>query len=289
MSRKTQMGSELKQPSLLGFVSKKATIDDANTSPSTFSSHKQFVQSVKSSASSVGTATATSKFKYVPVKRKSESLIEISDDSRSPIKFQSPKPKRTHRSDSDDDIFNDFNVNTSKQEEDDFELAKKLAAVYAKYDSPPKKQPTKATAVQLTPEDKFDLDKALNSNNAYVNAKKMLDDNLQQVQQNTRIPATKTGNGKFKFNTRTSSNRTNNTAATTVDAKPAASTNGIQTLSSVNGSSTQDTIGTLISAPMQSMAKPANIVGWSPAKEYPNTKAYEMPSMIHSTANTTLR
>lgn len=229
----------MKQPSMLGFVAKKSTVEK---SPSVFhsmrSSQRTLMengQSATSTPTAVGATSATSKakFKYVPVKRKSESFIEISDDSRSPSKFEKPASKRTHFIESDDDLF-DFDLNTVKvisppvqvDEVDD-----KIAAIYAKYDTPKKAQPLKTNPVQLTPEDRFDLDKALSLNDTYANAQKKLDQNLQQVQQTSRILTAKTGAGKFKFNKpRSALNTTNDAVVENVGAKLLTSTSEVQPL-----------------------------------------------------------
>lgn len=243
MSKKFFAGSDKKQPSLLGFVSKKSTIDATDKSPSVFGTSMRSQrlltengQSATSTPSTFGAATVTSKskFKYVPAKRKSESLIEISDDSRSPTKIEIQAPKRTHLIESDDEDLFDFDVKTAKvtsQPVDDDDVEKKLAAVYAKYDTPKKQQPVKTTAIQLTPEDKLNLDKALNMNDAYAKAQKKLDENLQQVQQSSRIITTKTGVGKFKFNRPSAAlNVTGGVSAESVSDKSLVPTSEVQSL-----------------------------------------------------------
>lgn len=206
MSKKLIVGSELKQPSMLGFVAKKTI---AEKSHSVFRPEKpsqrtltENCQSATSTPTAIFATSATSKtkFKYVPVKRKSESLIEISDDSRSPTRFENPASKRTHLIESDDDLF-DFDVNMVKVVTPAVKVVdvdKAFATMSTKYETP--KKPVKANAIQLTPEEKFDLDKALSLNDTYANAQKKLDENLQQVKENSRILTNKTGAGKFKFN-----------------------------------------------------------------------------------------
>lgn len=211
MSKKILTGSDSRQPSLLGFISKKAT-NPATVNSSSVSSFKKLTQialtengqSATSTPNALGSAVPSvkSKFKYVPVKRKNESLIEISDDSRSPSKFVNPAAKRTHLADSDDDLF-DFDINATKGasatvNHDDVE--QKLAAIYAKYDTPRKQQPITSNVVQLTPEDKLNLDMELRMNDTYTNAQKKLDEDLQKVQQSSQSLPIKTGIGKFKYN-----------------------------------------------------------------------------------------
>lgn len=230
MSKKLLATNDKRQPSLLGFVSKKSAFDDATKSPSVFGAFKPsqrlLTENGQSATSTPSTKTAVaapkSKFKYVPVKRKSESLIEISDDSRSPTKMESPASKRVHRLISDDDIF-DFDTETTKKSSpsvDDDDVEKRLAAIYAKYDTPKKQQPVTLSTVSLTPKDKLDLDKALSLNDAYVNAQKKLEENLQQVQQSTLASTTRTGVGKFKYNRpRASLNETGAAGADIVSAR----------------------------------------------------------------------
>lgn len=268
MSKKLLVGNEMKQPSLLGFVSKKSA---AEKSPSVFSgpkaSQRMLTENGQATTSTPltfrATATTTkSKFKYVPAKRKSESLIEISDDSRSPTKFENPPPKRTHLIESDDDLF-DFDVDTAKvagRSDADDDVEKKLKAIYAKYDTPKKQQPVKTGAIRLTPEDKLNLDKALSLNDTYTNAQKKLDENLQQMQQSSRLLTTKTGVGKFKFNRpRTSLNGTNDAVVENVGTKQLSSTGAAQPPKPLIMPVKRKPVATVTSNSLQSMPQ-ANIV-----------------------------
>lgn len=183
---------DTKQGSLLSFVSRLGDATKTNEtkshSPSAFKYNKP-----------------KEKSQTVSLKRKSSSFIEISDDdekSSSPIIYH-PIAKRSHTTDSDDDFFasNDRKeTNSVKKQNEELSEMSTINDIYAKYASPSPRK--KIERPHLTPDDKFDLDAALNSNDAYVNAMKKLDENLQQIQQSQKATAQvpKPSVGKFKFN-----------------------------------------------------------------------------------------
>lgn len=291
----------MRQPSLMGFVSKKSAIDKVAKSLSAMRSTQRMLTENGQSATSTPTATfgattTTSKFKFnVPVKRKSESLIEISDDSRSPTKFENIEPasKRTHMIDSDCSPVTEKGASSFKSAE--------IKALYAKYDSPKKQEPVKSSAIQLTPEDKLNLDKALRSNDAYAKAQKKLDENLHSL-------TAKAGSGKFKFNKpRASLNATNDGGGESNSLLPAASE--VQPLSIPNGSLRSNPVATATSTSVQSTIRPLSTSAVSskpkPVATVPSSSVRAMasvnivsnasivkdtpPSSYQSSTNTTMR
>lgn len=295
MSKKLIVGSELKQPSMLGFVAKKTI---AEKSHSVFRSEKpsqrtltENGQSATSTPTAIGATSATSKtkFKYVPVKRKSESLIEISDDSRSPTRFENPASKRTHLIESDDDLF-DFDVNVVRVVSPAAKVVdvdKAFATMSTKYETP--KKPVKANAIQLTPEEKFDLDKALSLNDTYANAQKKLDENLQQVKENSRILTTKTGAGKFKFNKpRAALNATNDAGVGSVGANQLSSTSEVQPLKTQIVASKPSSVGRVENVGAKQMSPTSELQPLktlnAPSKRIP--AATVTSTSVHSTAQT---
>lgn len=273
MSRRLAVATEPRQTTLSGFMAKKHTTGMSLKSSSVFSASNRMLTENGQSIASGTTNGAKSKFKYVnPVKRKSESLIEISDDSRSPSKFENPASKRPHiLDDSDDDIFVDeVREKTIAEPKRDDDYEKRIAALYAKYDSPKKDEPIKTNtkAIQLTPEDKLDLDQALNANDKYTTAQKRLDDDLRKVQQSSQLLTTKTGVGKFKFarprtstvlsveNTATIPSPTTLPTITKPIETPATMTNAIKPMNATsNGPTKRYSPATTSSTAMQPVAK----------------------------------
>lgn len=181
--------------------------DESASSPSVFKlAHPSKKPDFVSTSTPLNSATSngggpTSKFKFVPVKRKSCSIIEISDGdlSRSPEKV-SPIAKRTSRNRLySDDIFAELEVSDNRTAETKTNLD--AIDIYDKYATPEKK---KTEVKQLTPKDKFDLEKELNADTQYVTAMKKLNEKVEQVQNANKseatLPTPLAGKGKFKFN-----------------------------------------------------------------------------------------
>lgn len=206
-----------KQASLFGYIARtqnsikfdskiEISDEDSLTSPSVFkfasSTKKSEITSTSTPLNGTSNENGSSKFKYIPCKRKSESIIEISDGdiSRSPIKF-CPAAQRTTRSRlHSDDIFAELETSDNKSIETKSNL--NIDELYAKYASPSKDNEKKKK--ELSIEDKLNLDKQLNLNSVYVNAMKKLNDDLKKIENSPKkevaLPTPQTGKGKFKFN-----------------------------------------------------------------------------------------
>lgn len=183
-----------KQSSLFGFIALNknkaknvATIeisDDSLTSPDIIST----------STPVNGLAGGKPKFQFQPVKRKSNSLIEISDGEKScsPTKIE-PLAKRRQS----EDMFEESDASDNRSIEPKRDA--NIDRLYSKYGSFDKNKET----FELSIEDKLDLDKELNSNSTYVNAMKKLNENLKEIENSPKkeipLATPQSGKSKFKF------------------------------------------------------------------------------------------
>lgn len=125
-------------------------------------------------------------------------------DSRSPSTLENPASKRPRiLNNSDDHIFiNEVRGKVVNEPKGDDDYEKRIAVLYAKYDTPKKGEPIKSNtkANQLTSEDKLNLDQVLNENDKNTTARQRFDDDLWELQQSSHLLTTKMGVGKFKSN-----------------------------------------------------------------------------------------
>ncbi|XP_031636552.1 Bloom syndrome protein homolog [Contarinia nasturtii] len=148
-------------------------------------------------------------------------IISDEEHSLSPVK----SIKATKMDENEDDMFKEFKSNDLS-----FTRASSLVGsdlktmddIFAKYGSPG--TDNKSTF------DSLDIDKALNSNASYVNAKKKLDENMEQLRTSPKKPI---GTSKFKFNTRSKPTTSSGQNTTLVSAPSTSnSTNNNFTFSS---------------------------------------------------------
>lgn len=176
-----------KQISLLSYVSKVSSTDNNNEiKPSKFK-HNKPVERKPLGPSSIDNINMNSLQLNSAKSVTNSSCIEISDDEGA----TSPMDDVVTLSPTKD------NDSFSNLKEEDLTFVKTIKSttkreitvddVYAKYGSP----------VKINT---FDIDKSLKSNPSYMEATEKLNENLQRLDTNNKLPTNPSGKGKFKFN-----------------------------------------------------------------------------------------